>query len=342
MGLSPRVRGNPRSPGRGLGPARSIPACAGEPHPGPLPRHALPVYPRVCGGTVSGLVFQADCGGLSPRVRGNPRPVRRGVVNRGSIPACAGEPPGSAWVFGLFPVYPRVCGGTRSANGIHRHSQGLSPRVRGNPAHGHVERPQDRSIPACAGEPHSARRNESPDRVYPRVCGGTCLMLWRLCVLRGLSPRVRGNHRLLCTVCPWPRSIPACAGEPRCAGLDCDRTRVYPRVCGGTGRRPTLFAVELGLSPRVRGNLAAELFSQNPHRSIPACAGEPAAGAGCGVAGEVYPRVCGGTPASRKMDTLTMGLSPRVRGNQGAVAAASVRCRSIPACAGEPECCIRG
>ena len=71
VGLSPRVRGNrPLAIVIGAG-HRSIPACAGEPVSHGVCNPVLPVYPRVCGGTVvetrSSPVFQ----GLSPRVRGN-------------------------------------------------------------------------------------------------------------------------------------------------------------------------------------------------------------------------------------------------------------------------------
>ncbi len=50
-GLSPRVRGNLRSRYQRQSLYRSIPACAGEPTPAPFRFAALPVYPRVCGGT---------------------------------------------------------------------------------------------------------------------------------------------------------------------------------------------------------------------------------------------------------------------------------------------------
>ena len=57
-----------------------------------LSRYQYRVYPRVCGGTVR-LRRRPHCDwGLSPRVRGNRRPVRVDVVREGSIPACAGEP----------------------------------------------------------------------------------------------------------------------------------------------------------------------------------------------------------------------------------------------------------
>ena len=51
IGLSPRVRGNPRELTQALHQPRSIPACAGEPGCAPDIRGRQQVYPRVCGGT---------------------------------------------------------------------------------------------------------------------------------------------------------------------------------------------------------------------------------------------------------------------------------------------------
>ena len=112
MGLSPRVRGNPRLDAHLLRGGRSIPACAGE--PGTLTATGTPtgVYPRVCGGT--GLDEEPDYvrQGLSPRVRGNRYPHRLERYNRRSIPACAGEPVPPDAPLPSWKVYPRVCGGT--------------------------------------------------------------------------------------------------------------------------------------------------------------------------------------------------------------------------------------
>ena len=92
VGLSPRVRGNPHSAPAAASPSRSIPACAGEP-PSPTTRPPrLQVYPRVCGGTPTCFPYTAPAPGLSPRVRGNPRPHVQPLAAAGSIPACAGEP----------------------------------------------------------------------------------------------------------------------------------------------------------------------------------------------------------------------------------------------------------
>ena len=46
-------------------------------------------------------------------------------------------------------------------------------------------------------------------------------------------------------------------------------------MCGGTAPSVTDLVQLLGLSPRVRGNLALLLAAVVALRSIPACAGEP-------------------------------------------------------------------
>ena len=99
MGLSPRVRGNPRGQRRSAVRVRSIPACAGEPRNSPTPYPLVKVYPRVCGGTISRIHRIYARNGLSPRVRGNLGfDDPRGRLYR-SIPACAGEPPTRGFLF---------------------------------------------------------------------------------------------------------------------------------------------------------------------------------------------------------------------------------------------------
>ena len=95
-GLSPRVRGNPTQLPLVDAPTRSIPACAGEPSRYPTGMMMSAVYPRVCGGTLQALRIPASQHGLSPRVRGNPHRSGSRWKESGSIPACAGEPHGSA------------------------------------------------------------------------------------------------------------------------------------------------------------------------------------------------------------------------------------------------------
>ena len=337
-GLSPRVRGNRDGAGCRAEQSRagSIPACAGEPESDPQRKRRLEVYPRVCGGTRIMGAQGHIVAGLSPRVRGN-RPGGVGRRRRrGSIPACAGEPPGSRAARTSAAVYPRVCGGTGVIGAVPPAPHGLSPRVRGNLHGAALHWRQTRSIPACAGEPARPRGRGNLPRVYPRVCGGTRGRGVGAYPAVGLSPRVRGNLGGFTGGVVGTRSIPACAGEP--AGLipPRGRGRVYPRVCGGTIRQANFPHFPHGLSPRVRGNLRVSEQDGVTRGSIPACAGEPGTIEDYYDDDEVYPRVCGGTCRAGHYSHMCRGLSPRVRGNLLPPPEYGRRVGSIPACAGEP------
>ena len=146
----------------------------------------------------------------------------------------------------------------------------------------------------------------------------------------GLSPRVRGNQKI------W--RVQDNQGTAR--GLS-------PRVRGNPGRNGLAQSSKAicGLSPRVRGNLRGTHLTsdQVAHRSIPACAGEPASksdrSAHC-ITGSIP--ACAGEPRGVLHVTevcMRIGLSPRVRGNplQLCPNSSCRKIRSIPACAGEPH-----
>ena len=73
-------------------------------------------------------------------------------------------------------------------------AQGLSPRVRGNPFLGSKGHSISGSIPARAGEPLGGALTILILPVYPRACGGTYAGELVQNVVKGLSPRVRGNR----------------------------------------------------------------------------------------------------------------------------------------------------
>ncbi len=175
-----------------------------------------------------------------------------------------------------------------------------------------------------------------PYRVYPRVCGGTCMTMAVTIVLPGLSPRVRGNHNRIKRKACRRGSIPACAGEPNARATGRRPRVVYPRVCGGTAGPMPTSKRRYGLSPRVRGNPTRPCRNGTWTGSIPACAGEPPPRPSLVLWIRVYPRVCGGTGLVVLVVTGLAGLSPRVRGNQRRALGSHWRLRSIPACAGEP------
>ena len=239
----PRVCGGTRSMS---GPSLGIRSMRVS-NPGTVPKSR--VYPRVCGGTHLGL---AAVGGLSPRVRGNRGGPVYPRVCGGTI---ATSPPLRTMpsvlrtsAFGSAGVYPRVCGGTRTSTGRDRCAADQQPLDGGTG-----------SIPACAGEPTiTAPAGVTMYKgLSPRVRGNlpsACRPVMPNGQSAGLSPRVRGNRP------SWPANP---YGLSRMPYGEAASRAVYPRVCGGTGRR----AVN---TPQPRRNLG----------------------------GGVYPRVCGGTSAS--------------------------------------------
>ena len=217
----------------------------------------MAVYPRACGGTQLTNEFQRSAFGLSPRVRGNlwlPRPP---ACEDRSIPARAGEPGDLMSNLCYLWVYPRACGGTAFSGGVVVPDEGLSPRVRGNLDVAAEHDVLSGSIPARAGEPPACAYRGAPPAVYPRACGGTLRTPYYDNEDEGLSPRVRGNPIAITSTTNQTRSIPARAGEPRWVHASAGRAAVYPRACGGTQGEEKQLPIEIGLSPRVRGNRPA-------------------------------------------------------------------------------------
>ena len=293
----------------------SIPARAGEPSSRRSSTLITTVYPRACGGTADVAFLSTKGTGLSPRVRGNPPPAKRGRArNKG--------------------LSPRVRG-TASVPTLPLPTMGLSPRVRGNRLHAARNVQLRGSIPARAGEPKGFAPPPLHLAVYPRACGGTPRRNASASVPTGLSPRVRGNHVKQERTNRPLGSIPARAGEPARKASLLTAIAVYPRACGGTSADHTSHSKVQGLSPRVRGtptafdptprfaglsprvrgnhderahgnetdrsiprvrgNRGADQPCAGPPGSIPARAGEPSVSALTITAARVYPRACGGT-----------------------------------------------
>ena len=154
VGLSPRVRGSRQVVIAHSARPGSIPAGAGEPGQRRAGQRLAGVYPRGCGGAITGRRACQFLQGLSPRVRGSRRMARLAQRAQGSIPAGAGEPAISASLVHCKRVYPRGCGGAPSKLTHALTGEGLSPRVRGSPFSASSIASHIGSIPAGAGEPH--------------------------------------------------------------------------------------------------------------------------------------------------------------------------------------------
>ena len=113
----------------------------------------------------------------------------------------------------------------------------------------------------------------------------------------------------------FPRTIPAHAGKPLRRGSRTWPSWDYPRACGETGAQSHESTDERGLSPRMRGNRAAECPQCAAVGTIPAHAGKPARNAMAFASQRDYPRACGETTLQSPSYYAAQGLSPRMRGN---------------------------
>ena len=215
QGRSPRVRGSQVHRLHQRVGAGSIPACAGEPTASFRRRPFARVDPRVCGGASVSAPEEGSTPGRSPRVRGSRAHRGAAVVRIGSIPACAGEPAGASGGRAEDGVDPRVCGGAMARARTDSPAAGRSPRVRGSQDDLLRDPRVVGSIPACAGEPSTARASARSGWVDPRVCGGATGWYGSATPPWGRSPRVRGSRPLRHVATRCVGSIPACAGEPR-------------------------------------------------------------------------------------------------------------------------------
>ena len=151
IGLSPRLRGTPRSPPAGADRTRFIPAPAGNTPAGPLPDPRLAVYPRACGEHLFDLIQKCERPGLSPRLRGT-HPGRADTpASCRFIPAPAGNTKNYGFILTGDSVYPRACGEHAFTGRLRLLDLGLSPRLRGTPRRHHARCAEIRFIPAPAG-----------------------------------------------------------------------------------------------------------------------------------------------------------------------------------------------
>ena len=132
-GLSPPTRGIRLTAAARLRLIGSIPAYAGDPRESCASCRAAKVYPRLRGGSVSGIL-----------------PER---ADEGSIPAYAGDPIAAAARWWLPEVYPRLRGGSGVGGKPIESVDGLSPPTRGIRVRRRGGGRRRGSIPAYAGDP---------------------------------------------------------------------------------------------------------------------------------------------------------------------------------------------
>ena len=256
----------------------------------------------------------------------------------GSIPTHAGKP--GAMAAGHRPalVYPHACGETVTVTVTVTVMPGLSPRMRGNPGPAGPAMRRRRSIPTHAGKPRYVALRGATWRVYPHACGETACPASSAGIFRGLSPRMRGNPEACGAAAGQFGSIPTHAGKPAARVVFFTASRVYPHACGETSPCTPWCVSCAGLSPRMRGNRLQLVDCRHGRGSIPTHAGKPGKHERLGICRRVYPHACGETHIAPTYNILSMGLSPRMRGNHVLRRARDAAEGSIPTHAGKPSC----
>ena len=174
--------------------------------------------------------------------------------------------------------------------------------------------PDNRSIPAYAGQTVLYCYVYSLAPVHPRVCGANFAVH---CTFRGHygpSPRMRGKRRQQRRCDRDFRSIPAYAGQTSSRSRWNTATPVHPRVCGANGDWCQTIHPSGGPSPRMRGKLNEIWRIANDKRSIPAYAGQTLWSGMLKGGPTVHPRVCGANPKLNMRRGTSSGPSPRMRG----------------------------
>ena len=174
-------------------------------------------------------------------------------------------------------------------------------------------------------------------RVHPRARGEIGVEYDAQELETGPSPRTRGNLSLTMQISWRSRSIPAHAGKSTMRSGVPVQPGVHPRARGEIDSRTIIWRPLGGPSPRTRGNRIYDNCTETIKGSIPAHAGKSWTYSFPPIRTGVHPRARGEILMTPKGYELTVGPSPRTRGNPAAVDAKRSGLRSIPAHAGKSD-----
>ena len=170
-GSSPRMRGTLMIWAMAILSRGIIPAYAGNTRWGNWLYQMTRDHPRVCGEHLIRKLCRISGRGSSPRMRGTR--VRRNVghVQRGIIPAYAGNTEASRLGIDCLEDHPRVCGEHDAVNFLVDRHLGSSPRMRGTLTVHYLGLGYSGIIPAYAGNTSPVSQAVSWAWDHPRVCG---------------------------------------------------------------------------------------------------------------------------------------------------------------------------
>ena len=152
---------------------------------------------------------------------------------------------------------------------------------------------------------------------------------------KGRSPHARGRQETETEAVAAFGSIPACAGKADTSDYSRWVQKVDPRMRGEGSSRFRRRQSNPGRSPHARGRRIPLGPGLRRIRSIPACAGKALVIVVIIMSPEVDPRMRGEGAKWERTPGVTEGRSPHARGRRPMVSLVSIKCGSIPACAGK-------
>ena len=333
-GSSPRARGTRVQFHRNFSLRRFIPASAGNTASSSAGSTLKSVHPRERGEHAPTASWKPPASGSSPRARGTRPAAHAQLVQARFIPASAGNTRSAGPTSRPRAVHPRERGEHRNRRVPRLRQLGSSPRARGTPAGASRGRPEERFIPASAGNTGCPVRARVPHAVHPRERGEHFGSAVHRATKIGSSPRARGTPLRELVRQDAHRFIPASAGNTRATAAPDRRRPVHPRERGEhrytAGSRPLL----AGSSPRARGTRLQVRAGQAVVRFIPASAGNTAPPGSPPSARPVHPRERGEHIPRKVTGVKQNGSSPRARGTHPAHGHGGETERFIPASAG--------
>ena len=272
---------------------RFIPARAGNTSAHVRREWPMPVHPRTGGEHSPRVMLWSSSCGSSPHGRGTQFPSRRPCQTGRFIPARAGNTSVPAPQHPPPPVHPRTGGEHSATMRSTSPSSGSSPHGRGT--HRWISKvlPDNRFIPARAGNTFVFFILHRAAPVHPRTGGEHYSHRSVARAIAGSSPHGRGtrsqprhNYRVR-------RFIPARAGNTSSMPRRGTPTTVHPRTGGEhSSANPPMRSLS-GSSPHGRGTRDIALEYILPRRFIPARAGNTSPPMTAGLQSPVHPRTGG-------------------------------------------------
>ena len=197
---------------------------------------------------------------------------RGGRVGR-IIPACAGSTAANWSRTRCGRDHPRMRGEHRIAADTPQLFVGSSPHARGAPDLAHRPHARLGIIPACAGSTSGTTRCPSARRDHPRMRGEHRLACSMPIERQGSSPHARGALVVFLVQVEVVGIIPACAGSTTTNSFVPFSCRDHPRMRGEHHEAAILERLYRGSSPHARGARAEDVPVVPVEGIIPACAG---------------------------------------------------------------------